>query len=135
MRDGEAGKGMSEDTVYPAWEVDQHRLAHGELAAAARDGRLGEPQLRLAIQTDRGDTITVRVVQGVAPSRSGSVLYVAGRGVFRLVRRVRSPGARAASAPGAAGAVRQLIIHLASSSSRSQRGLGGGRGPRGRPPS
>jgi len=105
VRDGDAGKSMSADTVYPAWEVDQHRLAQGELPAAARDGRLGEPQLLLAIQTDRGDTISVPVVQEAVPSAPGSLLYVRAWHVQVGAPRALAGLAGAAPTPGVAGAI------------------------------
>jgi hypothetical protein len=65
------------------WEFD--REIGVELATRAALDQLEPPDLEVVLLATRGDAITVQVVEG-SVSDSDSVLYVAGRGLYEVLR-------------------------------------------------
>jgi hypothetical protein len=87
-------EGMNEDVLLTAWPVSNGPFDLRLLAAAAREGKLGHPQLQLRAVANLDDSITAQVVEGSVPVEPRQVLYILGRGLFRLTRRERWPGGR-----------------------------------------
>src|SRR5512141_2301378 len=65
------------------WEFD--REIGVELATQTALDQLEPPDLEVVLLAERRDAITVQIVEGVV-SDSDSVLYVAGRGLYEVLR-------------------------------------------------
>ncbi len=65
------------------WEFDRELGA--ELATTTALDQLEPPDLEVVLLATRGDAITVQVVDG-SVSDSDSLLYVAGRGLYEVLR-------------------------------------------------
>jgi hypothetical protein len=89
---------VSRDAILPAWEFPRATplpvmvsVARETIAVAPDELR---PHLHLRPVSSTGDTMTVQVVKGRAPVVPNALLYVRGRGAFRLLRREVWPGER-----------------------------------------
>ncbi len=78
------------------WTFD--RGVGPDIATRVALDQLEVPDLEVVLVSMRGDVITVQVVEG-ALSDAGDVLYVAGRGLYELVRSEAWPPATAEGAP------------------------------------
>jgi hypothetical protein len=75
------------DSVLAVWEFP-HTLAVGAMVEIVQDHR-EEPNLHAHQLSSTGDTITVQVIDGVAPLSPDAVLYVERRGPYEIARRRR----------------------------------------------
>lgn len=83
---------MSTDNLLAVWEFPR-TLDVAAMVEIAQD-ELEQPDLHLQLLSSTGDTVTVQVVDGVAPLDPEAVLYVQGRGPFEIARRETWPGGR-----------------------------------------
>jgi hypothetical protein len=83
---------MTSDGILAAWEYP--RTFDGAARVEIAQDELERPDLRLQVLSSAGDTITVQVVDGVAPLEPEAVLYVQRRGSFEITRRETWLGGR-----------------------------------------
>jgi hypothetical protein len=83
---------MISDAVLSAWPLDRLAMDLRLLVAAAQEGKAGQGAAPAQVPRGPGDSIAVQVVKGKVPAEPGALLYILGRGTFRVVRCERWPG-------------------------------------------